>query len=135
MAVLKQIVISGGFDDLKSRDLRFLEEASKLGELTVLLWSDSLLEKINGHPPKFPLAERNYFLNAVRYVSKVAGAGDDFGSLPKNFRADVWADVESPANNAREIFCRENKIPYRIFSADDLKGFPEPPLSPSSFTT
>ena len=93
MAILKQIVISGGFDDLKSRDLRFLEEAAKLGELTVLLWPDSLLEKINGQPPKFPLAERNYFLNAVRYVSKVADAGDGFGALPKNFRADVWADV------------------------------------------
>ena len=132
MSALKQVVVSGGFDDLKSRDLRFLEEAAKLGELTVLLWPDSLLEKINGQPPKFPLAERNYFLNAVRYVSKVADAGDDFGALPKKIYADVWADVESPANQARAIFCREHKISYRIFSADELKGFPEPPPMPSA---
>ena len=132
MSSIKQIIVSGGFDDIKSRDLRFLEEAAKLGELTVLLWPDSLLEKITGKAPKFSLAERNYFLNAVRYVSQVTEAGGDYGALPKNLRADVWADVASPANQAREIFCRENKIPYRIFSADELKGFPEPPPMPSA---
>ena len=134
MSALKQVVVSGGFDDLKSRDLRFLEEAAKLGELTVLLWPDSLLEKINGQPPKFPLAERSYFLNAVRYVSRVveAAAAWDFNSLPKNFRADIWADVAATANSARETFAAENKIGRRIFTADDLKGFPEPPPMPSA---
>ena len=64
-------MVSGGFDDLKSRDLRFLEEAAKLGELTVLLWPDEAVQQVTGKPPKFPLAERSYFLNAVRYVSRV----------------------------------------------------------------
>lgn len=36
MSAPKQVIVSGGFDDIKSRDLRFLEEAAKLGELTVL---------------------------------------------------------------------------------------------------
>ena len=134
MSALKQVVVSGGFDDLKSRDLRFLEEASKLGELTVLLWPDSVLETLNGQAPKFPLAERNYFLNAVRYVSRVvaADAADDFNSLPKNLRADIWADVAATGNPAREKFAAENKIARRIFTADDLKGFPEPPPMPSA---
>lgn len=129
---LKQIIVSGGFDDIKSRDLRFLEEASKLGELTVLLWPDAVLQKISGKAPKFPLPERSYFLNAVRYVRKVveANIGEDFNSLPKNLRTDIWADIQS--NPAREKFCRENKINYRIFSTDDLKGFPEPPPMPSA---
>lgn len=134
MSSQKQIIVSGAFDDIKSRDLRFLEEAAKLGELTVLLWPDAVLEKVNGKAPKFPLAERNYFLNAVRYVSKVieADAAVDFNSLPKNFRADVWADSETTANSVREKFARENKIAYRVFTADDLKGFPEPPPMPSA---
>ena len=42
----KQVIVSGGFDDIKSRDLRFLEEASKLGELTVLLWPDAMLKNL-----------------------------------------------------------------------------------------
>ena len=128
------VIVSGGFDDLKSRDLRFLEEAAKLGEVSVLLWPDAALQKLTGKAPKFPLVERDYFLSAVRYVHRVietdAPANQD--RLPENLRADVWADVETPANPAREKFCRENKIVYRIFSADELKGFPEPPPMPSA---
>jgi len=129
MSASKQVVVGGGFDDIKSRDLRFLEEAAKLGGLTVLLWPDAVLQKLTGKPPKFSLAERTYFLNAVRYVGKVVAAGDagDVDALPKNLRADVWADVENSANPAREKFARENKIAYRVFKADELKGFPEPP--------
>jgi len=129
-----QIAVSGGFDDIKSRDLRFLEEAAKLGGLTVLLWPDATLEKLYGKAPKFSLAERNYFLNAVRYVSRVveADASKDFNSLPKNLHADIWADVAATTNPAREAFARENKIAYRVFTADELTGFPEPPPMPSA---
>jgi cytidyltransferase-like protein len=129
-----QVVVSGGFDDIKSRDLRFLEESAKLGELTVLLWPDETLNKLNGKAPKFPLAERKYFLNAVRYVSRVveADASSDFNTLPNNLKADLWADVEATANAAREIFCAENKIACRVFKADELRGFPEPPPIPSA---
>jgi len=134
MSASIQVVVSGGFDDIKSRDLRFLEEASKLGELTVLLWPDNALEKSTGKPPKFPLAERYYFLNAVRYVSKVLTLepSADFNSLPKNHHADIWADCETTTNAARKTFGEANKIAYRIFSADSLKGFPEPPPMPSA---
>jgi cytidyltransferase-like protein len=66
-----RIIVSGGFDDIRSRHLRFLEEAAKLGELHVLLWPDEVIERTHGRPPKFPLPERQYFLNAVRYVSRV----------------------------------------------------------------
>ena len=134
MSNARQVIVSGGFDDLKSHDLRFLEEASKLGELTVLLWPDAALEKLNGKAPKFPLAERSYFLNAVRYVSKVVAADvtADFNQLPENFYADIWADVVALANSARETFARKNRIAYRVFTADELKGFPEPPPMPSA---
>jgi cytidyltransferase-like protein len=134
MSMPKQVVISGGFDDIKSRDLRFLEEASKLGELTVLLWPDAALEKTTGRPPKFPLAERSYFLNAVRYVKNVFVASDAFGmdKLPTENRVDIWADVQNKWVPARKEFCQIQNIIYRVFSADDLKGFPKPPPMPSA---
>ena len=56
----------------------------------------------------------------------------DFNSLPKNLRADLWADAESTASAARQKFAAENKIAYRVFGADELKGFPEPPPMPSA---
>src|SRR5664280_277915 len=132
MSSQKQIVVSGGFDDIKSRDLRFLEEAAKLGELSVLLWPDATLQKLTGNAAKFPLGERFYFLNAVRYVSRVIPANDSINpnELPTDLRADIWADVEADENTAREKFCRAGKISYRVFKTDELKGFPEPPPPP-----
>jgi cytidyltransferase-like protein len=134
MSSPRQIIVSGGFDDIKSGDLRFLEEAARLGELSVLLWPDETLQKLTGKPPKFPLAERKYFLNAVRYVSRVieADVSASFDTLPKNLKAEVWADVATTASPAREAFARENKIARRVFKPDELKGFPEPAPLPAS---
>jgi cytidyltransferase-like protein len=133
MSSPKQVIVSGGFDDIKSRDLRFLEEASKLGQLSVLVWPDKALQKLTGKAPKFPLAERLYFLNAVRYVNKViAGVSTTLDSLPENLKADIWADLEITANSARKNFAESKKISYHVFTANELKGFPEPPPMPSA---
>jgi cytidyltransferase-like protein len=133
MSSQKKVIVSGGFDDIKSRDLRFLEEAARLGELSVLLWPDETLQKLTGKAPKFLLAERLYFLNAVRYVSRVikADGSASFDALPKNLKVDVWADIEATTSSAREKFASENKTAYRLFKADELKGFPELPPTPS----
>jgi cytidyltransferase-like protein len=124
-----QVIVSGGFDNIRSRDLRFLEEAAKLGELTVLLWPDATLEKISGKAPKFPLAERSYFLNAVRYVSRVVevDASADSNAMPRDFHGGVWVDYEPTTNPVREKFAANNKINYRILTDAELSGFPEPP--------
>jgi cytidyltransferase-like protein len=128
----KQVVVSGAFDDIRARDLRFLQEAAKLGELTVLLWPDAVVEKTSGRAPKFSLVERMYFLNAVRYVTRVVelDAAVSADALPANLPAEIWADVTAPANVARERFARDKNIDYCIFTADELKGFPElPPMA------
>lgn len=130
----KQVAVSGGFDDLRSHDLRFLEEAAKLGEVTVILWPDEVLRKVTGRSPKFPLAERCYLLNAVRYVGKVIPT--DFTVQPDELpggpgaQFDVWADRESDTDPAREKFCRERDLVHRVFMADELKGFPAPATAP-----
>jgi len=127
-----QVAASGGFDDVTSRDIRFLEEAAKLGELTVLLWPDAVLQQVTGKLPKFSLAERGYFLRAVRYVNQVmeADASVDYDALPATLCVDVWADYQPTANSAREKHAREGKIVYHIFSCESLNGFPEPPPIP-----
>jgi len=130
MNTVKQVIISGGFDDISSIDVRFLEEAAKFGEVTVLLWPDAVLENQTGQQLKFPLPERLYFLNAIRYVKKVkSDASTD--SLPENFHTHIWLDCKKTTNPIREKFARDNKIIYHVFSPDQLKGFPEPPPMPS----
>ena len=135
MNTTRRILVSGGFDNIKSRDLRFLEEASKLGELTVVLWPDDELQRLTGRPPMFPLAERSYFLNAVRYVHQVIPVAGpvEADEIPTvvDLRGAVWADREPAAIAARQKFCANHGLAYHVFSPQDLKGFPEPPPMPS----
>jgi cytidyltransferase-like protein len=133
MSSTKQVIVSGGFDDIRSHDLRFLEEAAKLGELTVLLWSDELIQRHKGQAPKFPLAERSYFLNAVRYVTRVVSLdGTDVNALPKlNVQPNIWADEEANQSPQRSELCRQQGIDYTAISASQMSGFPEPLPMPS----
>ncbi len=133
---MPSVVISGAFDDIKSRDLRFLEEASELGDLTVLLWPDHPIEQTAGQSPKFSLAERSYFLGAVRSVSRVVSLGGlpTPNALPEvpGLAPQIWADLAASANPERNAFCRERNIEYHVFTEGDLKGFPEPTPMPSA---
>ncbi len=130
----RSVVVFGGFDDMRARHLRFLEEAGKLGELTVLLWPDETLRVLTGKPPKFPLAERSYFLNAVRYVSRVIelSAHVDPNALPKlkDLKPDMWVDGECRAHAGRRAFCEEQGIEYRVLPAAQMDGFPDPTATP-----
>jgi cytidyltransferase-like protein len=134
MSTAKTVIVSGAFDDLKSRGIRFLEEASRLGKLTVLLWPDETLVEQTGKAPKFPLVERLYFLEAVRYVSRVIPIGEEtnLDELPEenNFNPQIWADLETDSNKTRKLFCKKNNLEYRVLRAEQLSGFPEPaPMS------
>lgn len=132
MSSPKKIAVSGAFDDVRSRDLRFLQEASRLGEVTVLLWTDPAIEKFSGRKPKFSLAERRYFLNAVRYVSRVLefNSENSADQLPPDIAADTWVDFEECAHPARAEFCRQKGVAYRLINDEELKGFPELPPMP-----
>ena len=132
----KQVLVSGGFDDLRSRQVRFLEEAAKFGELTVLLWPDEMLQQQTGRAPKFPLAERLYFLNAVRYVARVLPLAGPLGldTLPEieGLRPQLWVEEEGPTNGPRAAFCRQHGLEHRVLAASQMSGFPEPPPMPSA---
>ena len=134
MSDSKQVIVSGGFDDLRSCDLRFLEEAANLGEVNVLLWPDEVLQRLTGQAPKFPLVERIYLLNAVRHVSRVipTDIATGIGELPVGIgvHPDLWADRAPTAGPDREKYCRGRNLVYRVFAADELKGFPEPRAEP-----
>lgn len=134
---MKTVAVCGAFDNLRSRDVRFLEEAGKLGAVHVLLWSDEMVVALTGKLPKFPLAERHYLLQAIRYVQGVA----QIDSLPYNpdalpsiagLQPDIWAVAEADDNDGKRTFCAAYGIACRVFSAADLGGFPAPPVEEPS---
>lgn len=137
---MTNVVVTGAFDDFRAADMRFVHEASKLGNLHVFLWSDAVTEELQGAKPKFPIAERQYYLQAVCYVSnlivieKLASAS----VLPyiEGVRPDIWAvdgrgrDTGSNLGGgdtaSRRQYCAGHGIAYRVFGEDDLAGFPVP---------
>jgi len=126
------VVVCGSFDDVRSRDLRFLEEAAKQGPLCVLLWSDEAVRAQTGCAPRFPEEERLYFVSAVRYVDKALLVGEAGGALPSvegvNFSG--WTvDAESDSEAKRDL-CRRRGISYRVLSEEELGGFPPGPVEP-----
>src|SRR5947207_251375 len=135
MSRFQQVVVTGGFDDLKSRDIRFLEEAARIGNVTALIWSDALFHRIEGKAAKFPENERIYFLRAIRYVERVELVKDlpDHRTLPNDIpdlHPQIWAVPSEDA--ATKKFCESRGIGYRVLTGKALAGFPDDSFVPTS---
>jgi len=127
--------IMGGFDDLRSSDIRFLEEAARFGHIHVYLWSDDLIRNLVGRGPKFPLEERIYFLSAIRYVDHVGVINhlDDPQNLPFAARDvdSTWVVRDTEDSEEKRKFCSSNGMKYRIIEASLLNEFPDGQETPS----
>lgn len=126
----RRIVITGSFDNLRSRDARLLQEASAQGPVHVLLWSDIMIRTLDGSAPHFPQAERLYFLQAIRYVHRVTViTGPDQHAIPDidRLKPDVWVVGQGTDHPQKRAFCDAAGLAYHVVPDDRLHGFPIPP--------
>jgi cytidyltransferase-related domain len=125
---MNSVIVSGGFDDIKSKHIRFLYEAAKLGEVHVELWSDETVSMLTGNAVKFSEAERIYFLQAIRYVKNISvvknEAGADTLVGADNEKNAVWAVNETDENSQKKAFCKTNGLKYHVVRDQDIQGFP-----------
>ena len=128
---MKQVVVTGSFDDIRSRHVRFLEEAAKLGSVYVNLWSNDAVQNHTGIAPKLTEAERQYFVQAIRYVdqvSLVSGENDpDQIPLIGEYRPQIWAVFEEQNTPQKRAFCKALDIDYHVISEAELKRIPPAP--------
>jgi cytidyltransferase-like protein len=127
------VAIVGAFDDLHSRDVRLLQEAAKLGPLTVWTYSDQAIQAQTASHPKFTLSERLYVLRALRFVSHAIPLDPlaPADALPEGFEAATWVDEQGALNEARKSFCDARGLKYHLIEASQLGGFPEQTIAPS----
>ena len=121
----KQVVIDGAFDDLRAARVRFIQRASELGALNVLLWTDEVVQARTGKPPKFPYAERRYVLEALRFVSGVTPIKqtDDVAMLDSlSFKPDAWVLSGDDAPSRAQI-SEGRQIKSVVMSGDSLYDF------------
>jgi cytidyltransferase-like protein len=125
---MRKVFVTGGFDNLRSRRVRFLEEASRFGELHALVWTDEALSELAGKPPKFPLAERIYLLQAIRYVSHVtvweSPVKRDTLPYPTGVKPDVWVVGQAEDNDQKRLYCASFGIEYQVIKDAELQGWP-----------
>jgi len=118
-----KVIVTGSFDDLRSRQVRFLEEAARLGDVEVLLFSDEAARALDGREPKFPQAERQYFVRALRYVSRVilveGTAPEAVLAKVRAMKPDLWAVDES-----KNSYIEGSGINLYVVTEEALKGFP-----------
>jgi cytidyltransferase-like protein len=126
---MKKVFVTGSFDNIRSQHIRLLEEASKLGDLCVRLWSDKTVFQLENQAPIFPLEERVYILNAIRYVRFVEICPDEaveVNSLPcvSGIQPDIWVTDEAADNLAKRSFCAAYGIEYVVIPEATLQKFP-----------
>ncbi|MFA6562940.1 MAG: adenylyltransferase/cytidyltransferase family protein [Verrucomicrobiia bacterium] len=130
---MKRIAVSASFDDLRSPQVRFLEESARLGDVSVLLWSDEMVRSVTGKDPKFPEAERLYLLQAIRFAKDVKLVGGklnpDTLPLPGGTRPDIWAVDEPHDTPAKRAFCDAHRLTYHVVTSKSFAGFPKPDLA------
>ena len=130
---MNTVYVSGSFDDLRSRQVRFLDEAAQLGNVHVLLWSDEMVQAQTGAAPKFPQAERQYFLEAVRYVAQVSLVdrlvdGERLPDFPLA-QGSIWVVTEDGDHPAMRQSCLSAGLQYRVIPEAALHTFPIRTLS------
>lgn len=127
---MAKVVVMGGFDDLRAPQMRLLHEASRLGDLHVLLWSDEVIEALTETPPKFLQLERQYFVQAVRYVADMSLVTDLASPdvLPEvdGLEADVWAVPEYEDTLDKREAAKAHGIDCHVVPTADLAGYPVP---------
>jgi len=130
---MPSVVVYDSFDDLRCADMRFVHEASRLGEVHVLLWPDETVAAITGRPPLFPLAERLYLVQAMRFVSRVivAPPAADADILPEvpDGHFDVWALRQSQDSPGKRRFCASRKMACEVIPDGRLEGYPPVPAA------
>jgi cytidyltransferase-like protein len=122
---MSTVIVSGPFDDLRSPQVRFLDAASRLGEVHVRLWSDQMISAITGQSPRFPATERLYLLGSLRYVKQaMLLPGETDPDLIPLDGAQLWAVSPDAAQDRQQDHARACEVEYRAIALEELSGFP-----------
>jgi cytidyltransferase-like protein len=119
-------IVQASLEDPRSDDVRFLQEAAAHGPLHVRVPSDALVEELTGAAPRFPVAERLFLAESLRWVTSAEVVDGPIASDLARIAAqgatvvcrgeDEDADVRIAAASAA--------VPCRVVSVAERAGFP-----------
>lgn len=120
------VVVETSLDNLRSGDVRFLQEASRHGPLHVRVPSDELVVERTGARPLFPATERLFLAESLRWVASAAIVD-----------RPVTADIRELASRRSILVAREGDedaeartaasmhgVPFHVVPLAECEGFP-----------
>ncbi len=120
------VVVEAALDNLRSWDVRFLQEAARHGPLHVRVPSDSLVEEVTGSRPLFPAVERLFLAESLRWVAGAAivdrPVDADMAELASR-RAVLVVRAEDDDPGARAA-ARAGGVTRLVVPPGEREGFP-----------
>lgn len=115
-----KVLVAGTFDILHPGHIYLLEEASKLGDVYVIIARDRNVEKLKGSLPVFNEEERKAIVESIRYVKKaVLGDTGNFFRPVLEIDPDIiflgpdqnekWVRTELELNGLKARIVRMNR--------------------------
>ena len=129
------MIVEASLDNLRSDDVRFLEEAASLGPLRVRVPSDELVAQLTGAAPVFPAAERLFLAESLRWVELAEVVDTALAQAPDALEvlASAGASIavrEEEQNPALRSSADAAGVPYRVITRAARAGFPIPDPTP-----
>jgi cytidyltransferase-like protein len=126
MTAQSRVVAEASLDDLRSQDVRFLQQAAGRGRLHLRVPSDGLVTRLTGAPPGFPAVERLFLAESIRWV-----ASAELVERPVTAELDALAArgatllvPEAAADAAVERAVRASGSRYEVVSRAECAGLP-----------
>ena len=119
-------MVEASLDDLRSDDVRFLQEAASRGPLHVRVPSDELVVELTGAPPDFPAVERLFLADSFRWVESAVVVDRP---LPADLdqlsaRGATLVLRQEDADSGLRDRVRAAGVPVALVSRAERAGFP-----------
>ena len=123
------VVVTGCYDWLHSGHVRFFEETSGLGDLYVVVGHDANVRLLKGeNHPLFPQDERQYMVQAIRYVKQaLISSGDGWMDAEPEIdriKPDMYVVNEDGDVPEKRIFCDRHNLEYVVLKRTPAEGLP-----------
>jgi len=141
-----KVLIAGNFDVIHPGHIYFLTEASKLGDVTVVVARDETIKKFKGRAPIFNENERKLILENLKMIEKVIlGDQKDFFAPVIKENPDIiflgpdqyssWIEERiSKSGLNTKIMRLDKRLPYssselkmrflKVYTLDSTRGDP-----------
>lgn len=124
---VRPVVVEASLDDVRSADVRFFQEAARLGPLHLRIPSDVALARATGSPPHFPAAERLFLAESFRWVHSAAVTDEPLAEVAARL-AVGGATLAVPEEDADAVLglAAAEGLTTRVVSRTSRAGFPLP---------